>query len=63
MTETPIQDLEQELRRLELELADREAALPAHSIRPHQLVEVEDLEERIADLRRRMESSPEKART
>lgn len=55
------QDREQELRRLEADLADRQAALPAHSIRPHQLIEIEDLEERIADLRRRRGSNPEKA--
>ncbi len=46
--------LARELRELEAELADREAALPAHSIRPHQLLEIEDLEERIADLKRRI---------
>lgn len=54
MTNPPDQDLKQELQRLEAELADRESALPAHSVRPHQLVEIEDLEERIADLRQRL---------
>jgi len=53
--------LEQQLRRLEADLADREAALPAHSMRPHQLLEIEELEERIADLRRRLGSRREKA--
>jgi hypothetical protein len=53
MTESSKSDLEQELLRLEAELAEREAALPAHSVRPHQLIEIEDLEERIADLQRR----------
>jgi len=38
-----IQDLKEKLR-------DREAALPAHSVRPHQLQEIEELEERIAEL-------------
>jgi hypothetical protein len=40
-----IQDLKEKLR-------DREAALPAHSVRPHQLQEIEELEERIAELQR-----------
>ncbi len=47
-------ELEQELARLEAELAEREAALPAHSIKPHQLQAVMDLEERIEDLKRRL---------
>jgi len=33
-------------------LRDREAALPAHSVRPHQLLEIEELEERIAELKK-----------
>jgi len=53
MINSSAENLEQELLRLEADLADRQAALPAHSIRPHQLIEIEDLEERIADLRRR----------
>ena len=39
--------LQEEIRRLTLEKADREAALPAHSIRPHQLLVIEELEEEI----------------
>jgi hypothetical protein len=38
-----IEDLKEKLR-------DREAALPAHSVRPLQLQEIEELEERIAEL-------------
>jgi hypothetical protein len=34
------------------ELAEAEAALPAHSIRPHQLQRVEEAEERLAELER-----------
>ena len=30
-----------------MDKADREAALPAHSIRPHQLLVIEELEEEI----------------
>jgi ribosomal protein L29 len=47
-------DLEKELARLKAELAEREAALPAHSVRPHQLQAVMDLEERIEDLKRQL---------
>lgn len=45
-----IEQLEQEIRRLKEEIADREAALPAHSVRPHQLMAIEELEE---DLQRK----------
>ncbi len=31
-------------------LAELRASLPAHTIRPHQLIEIEDTEEIIADL-------------
>jgi chromosome segregation ATPase len=47
-------ELEQELALLTAELAEREAALPAHSVRPHQLQAVMDLEERIEDLQRQL---------
>lgn len=39
--------LEEEIGRLKEEKADREAALPAHTIRPHQLIVIEELEEEI----------------
>lgn len=39
--------LKREISRLKAEKADREAALPAHSIRPHQLLAIEELEEEI----------------
>ena len=42
-----IHDLEKEIERLKEEKSEREAALPAHSIRPHQLQAIEDLEEQI----------------
>jgi phosphoribosylanthranilate isomerase len=41
-------ELEGELQMLRLELQDREAALPAHSVRPHQILAIEELEEKIA---------------
>jgi len=40
-----INQLQQEINKLKLDKADREAALPAHSIRPHQLLIIEELEE------------------
>ena len=40
-------ELALELRELEAQLADRQAARPAHSVRAHQLLEVEELEEEI----------------
>ena len=43
-----IERLLKELEDLKARLADREKALPAHSVRPHQLQAVEDLEEEIA---------------
>jgi hypothetical protein len=36
--------------RLARDLAEAEAALPAHSIRPHQLQRVEELEERLTEV-------------
>jgi hypothetical protein len=41
-----------EIQEWKRKLRDREAALPAHSIRPHQLQEIEELEERIAELKK-----------
>lgn len=46
--------LQDELARLRRELEERRASLPAHSIRPHQLLVLEELEEKIADLSRRL---------
>ncbi len=43
--------LEAELARLTAELRERRSNLPAHTIRPHQLIVLEELEERIAEIR------------
>jgi hypothetical protein len=51
-----INQLQEEIKRLKLEKADREAALPAHSIRPHQLLVIEDLEEEIARRKKELEA-------
>ena len=41
-------------------LRDREAALTAHSVRPHQIQEIEELEEKIAALEKELEELSEK---
>jgi hypothetical protein len=46
--------LQEEIKRLKLEKADREAAIPAHSIRPHQLLVIEELEEEIERKRKEL---------
>ena len=53
------EDLEASLARLRVRLAERTASLPVHSIRPHQLIEIEELEEEIATLERRLSSAPQ----
>jgi hypothetical protein len=46
--------LEEELNNLREQLRDREAALPAHSIRPHQLQLIEELEDEIISIEKRL---------
>ena len=43
-----IHQLQEDIRQLKAELAEREAALPVHSVRPHQLMAIEALEDEIA---------------
>jgi hypothetical protein len=43
-----------EIDRLEKELKQREEQLPAHSIRPHQIVAIEKLEEEIREKKERL---------
>ena len=50
MAETKRQELLEEIQNLKDKLLDREAALPPHSVRPHQIQEIEELEEKIATL-------------
>jgi hypothetical protein len=47
--------LQAEQARLEAELAEAQAALPAHSVRPWQWQRVEDLEDELAEVRRQLE--------
>ncbi|MBI5017050.1 MAG: histidine kinase [Deltaproteobacteria bacterium] len=49
MTDAERSRLQAELAALRRELAERRASLPAHSVRPHQLLALEELEERIAE--------------
>lgn len=50
MTNSKKERLLEEIEELKARLRDREAALPAHSVRPHQVQEIEELEEEIAGL-------------
>jgi len=45
--EKQIRLLEEEINKLQREKEEREAALPQHSIRPHQLIAIEELEAEI----------------
>ena len=56
MAEAEIQELFEEIQNLKEKLRDREAALPAHSVRPHQIQEIEELEEKIAALEGKLAS-------
>jgi polyhydroxyalkanoate synthesis regulator phasin len=49
-----VKKLRGEIEILKSELQDREKSLPAHSIRPHQLLAIEDLEEKIHALQERV---------
>ena len=48
-------EIKSELERLRKELDERNASIPIHSIRPHQLIEIEELEESISELERQLE--------
>lgn len=53
------QELLKMREKLRRELAEAEAALPAHSIRPHQLQRVEEAEERLAEVQKRLDAQEE----
>ena len=53
MSSSKRERLLKEIEELKAKLRDREAALPAHSVRPHQIQEIEELEEEIAALERK----------
>jgi hypothetical protein len=52
--------LEKEIKELEERLKDREAALPAHSVRPHQLLLIEELETAIEEKKKELEKLKKK---
>jgi len=54
MSDEKREDLEAGLARLKARLAERTASIPIHSVRPHQLIEIEELEDEIAALERRL---------
>jgi hypothetical protein len=43
-----ILELQEDITSLKAELDERKAALPAHSVKPHQLIAIEELEEEIS---------------
>lgn len=49
------QELKQEIRNLEEKLKDREASLPAHSVRPQQMLVIEELETAIEEKKKELE--------
>lgn len=49
------EDLEKEIRELEAKLKDREASIPAHSIRPQQMLVIEELETDIQEKKKELE--------
>lgn len=58
--EKPIEELT--LEELEQELKDAEGRLPAHSVRPWQIAEIEQLEDEIARRRKESEGSQNRQR-
>jgi len=56
MEEGTREDLLRNIEALKEELKDREKALPAHTIRPHQLLAIEELEEKICRLEEKLRS-------
>ena len=51
-----LEQLRQELDQLVAERNERKRSIPAHSIRPHQLLILEELDERIQALRAEIEA-------
>jgi hypothetical protein len=47
-------ELRAELERARTRLAERRATIPAHTVRVHQIAELEDLEDRVRELEKRL---------
>lgn len=56
------QGLQIELERLRAELAERRATIPAHTVRVHQMAQLEDLEDRVRELEERLSAQGEGSR-
>ena len=52
---TKAKELEKEIKNLEAQLREREASLPAHSVRPQQLFAIEGLEVTIEEKKKELE--------
>ena len=52
---TTKEELEEEIKALEAELREREASLPAHSVRPQQMIAIEALEKGINEKKKRLD--------
>jgi hypothetical protein len=52
------EDLAKEIEALKAELEDREKALPVYTIRPHQLLAIEELEEKVRILEEKPRNLP-----
>jgi hypothetical protein len=48
-------DLENEIAALEAQLRERKDSLPAHSVRPHQMLAIEELETAIEEKRKKLD--------
>ena len=57
---TQTEKIEKEIKELEVKLQDRIDALPAHSVRPHQLLIIEELEEAVDEKRKMLEKLKQK---
>jgi len=49
------EELKKEIRELEEKLKDREDSLPAHSVRPQQMLAIEELETAIEEKKKELE--------
>lgn len=49
------QDLKNQIQRLEKQLADLQARLPAHSVPPNMIAEMDELDEQLREARSRLE--------
>jgi len=57
MPDESLQVMEDKLRQMRAELEERKSTIPIHSIRPHQLIEIEELEEEIEELEKKLDQS------